>query len=162
MRSGNWYGNDTIWRTVLDLYKCWIFGDGEGRLHESSQRRFLGIVDGIIAGEGNGPLSPTARGAGVVLAGLDPFAVDWAAATLLGFDPQRVKILTQASQTRRVTLWSGRPDRIQCVSNVKSWNGSPDSLTECLDFEPHFGWKGGLERPSRRRTTRDATAITHP
>ncbi len=31
VRSGNWYGNDTCWRMVLDLNKCLWFFDGEGK-----------------------------------------------------------------------------------------------------------------------------------
>src|SRR5262245_21169482 len=31
VRSGNWHGNDTCWRMVLDLNKCFFFFDGEGR-----------------------------------------------------------------------------------------------------------------------------------
>ena len=31
VRSGNWYGNDTCWRMVLDLNKCLWYFDGEGK-----------------------------------------------------------------------------------------------------------------------------------
>ncbi|MEN3002290.1 MAG: DUF362 domain-containing protein [Armatimonadota bacterium] len=40
IRSGNWYGNDTIWRTVYDVLKCWIYADKEGRLQSTPQRKF--------------------------------------------------------------------------------------------------------------------------
>ena len=72
IRSGNWHGNDTIWRTVLDLHKCWIYADKDGVLQDVPQRRFLCVVDGIVSGEGNGPLAPSARRDGVVLAGIRP------------------------------------------------------------------------------------------
>ncbi len=150
VRSGNWYGNDTIWRTVLDLYKCWTYGDREGRLHDTPQRRFFAVVDGIVGGEGNGPLSPTARDAGIVLAGSDPFAVDWAAATVLGFDPLRLKILQMAERTRPLPLARGTGERLRCVSNHPAWNGPWTGVSDWLDFAPHFGWAGYLEREGRR------------
>src|SRR5262249_16417385 len=31
VRSGNWHGNDTCWRMVLDLNKCLFFFDGAGQ-----------------------------------------------------------------------------------------------------------------------------------
>ena len=36
VRSGNWFGNDTCWRMVLDLNKCLWFFDGEGRALQSA------------------------------------------------------------------------------------------------------------------------------
>ena len=41
---------------------------------------------GLSVGEGNGPLDPTPRPAGVVLAGANPLAVDLASARLMDFD----------------------------------------------------------------------------
>ena len=85
IRSGNWYGNDTAWRMVLDLNRLLFYADADGCLHDSPVRRFFSVVDGIVAGEGNGPLDPVPKPLGVVLTGLNPVAVDLACARLMGF-----------------------------------------------------------------------------
>lgn len=146
VRSGNWHGNDTIWRTVLDLHKCWIYADRHGVLKDAPQRRFLCIVDGIVAGEGNGPLAPTPRHDGIVLAGTDHGAVDTTAAMLMGFDPDRLKILTRSPEARGHDLYRVPRERMQCRSNVAAWDGPLQDLSEPLDWLPHFGWVGYVER----------------
>ena len=44
VRSGNWHGNDTCWRMVLDLNKCLFDFDGAGQ-PRSKPIRYLAIVD---------------------------------------------------------------------------------------------------------------------
>jgi Domain of unknown function (DUF362) len=154
IRSGNWHGNDTIWRTVLDLHKCWIYADKQGVLQDTPQRRFMCIVDGIVSGEGNGPLAPSARQDGIVFAGSDPVAVDTTAAVLMGFDPERLKILMRAPKARGFTLTHTARTEIRCASNVEEWNGPLESLAEPLDWAPHFGWVDYLERVDRRPVAR--------
>ena len=56
--SGNWHGNDTIWRTIVDLNKILFFSKKDGFLSNEIQRKYFAIVDGIIGGEGNGPHFP--------------------------------------------------------------------------------------------------------
>ena len=70
-RNGNWHGNDTIWRTCLDLNKIFYLGDRSGALGAPS-RRVLNVYDGIVAGEGDGPMGPRARPLGLVAAGEGP------------------------------------------------------------------------------------------
>jgi uncharacterized protein (DUF362 family) len=149
IRSGNWHGNDTIWRTVLDLHKCWIYADKHGSLRSEPQRRFCCVVDGIISGEGNGPLAPSPRRDGVIIAGTDPVAVDTAAATVMGFDVDKLRILTRAARARGFPLHRVPREKIRCLSNRPAWNGAIASLAEPLDWTPHFGWVGYLERPGR-------------
>lgn len=151
IRSGNWHGNDTIWRTVYDSMKCWIYADKEGRLQSVPQRKFICIVDGLVAGEGNGPLAPTSKPCGICIAGFDPLAVDTVSAVLMGFAPERLKILVKAPQAKGYPISFAEREQIHAVSNHPSWNGSPEHITETLDFEPHFGWKGYLEAEHRRR-----------
>src|SRR5262249_1333457 len=47
VRSGNWHGNDTCWRMVLDLNKCLFSFDGIG-VPRAKPLRYLAIVDGIV------------------------------------------------------------------------------------------------------------------
>ena len=56
VRSGNWHGNDTCWRMVLDLNKSFFHFNGAAE-PRSKPLRYLVDVDGIVEGEGNGPMS---------------------------------------------------------------------------------------------------------
>jgi len=67
IRSGNWHGNDTIWRTVLDLNRILLFCDKDGLMKNEPQRGYLSIVDGVIAGEGNGPLGCRSKSTGILV-----------------------------------------------------------------------------------------------
>jgi uncharacterized protein (DUF362 family) len=94
--EGSWQGNDTIWRTVLDLNQVLFYADHEGRLQDTPQRRYLAIVDGIIAGEGEGPLASTPRAAGLIVAGRDPVLVDVACVRAMGYAVDAIPMVQRA------------------------------------------------------------------
>ena len=62
--GGNWHGNDTAWRMTADLARVVLFADSSGEMQREPQRRFVSIVDGIVAGEGTGPLAPDPKPCG--------------------------------------------------------------------------------------------------
>jgi hypothetical protein len=151
IRSGNWSGNDTVWRMCLDLNKLVFYGNPDGTLRPAGPRgrkRHFSLVDGIIAGEGSGPLNPDPVPAGVLLFGVHPASVDAACAYLMGLDPAHIPIVRQAFDTRGYPLaeWGWR--EVEVVSNVAAWNARlpdiPDG--ETFHFRPHFGWIGKIER----------------
>ena len=86
VRGGGWHGNDTIWRMVLDINRALTYGGLDGRLHDAPARKRFCVVDGIVAGDGTGPIYADAKPCGVVVAGANPVAVDVACAELMGFD----------------------------------------------------------------------------
>jgi uncharacterized protein (DUF362 family) len=94
--DGSWEGNRTLWRTILDLNRVLFFADKEGRIRDTPQRRYLTIVDGIVAGEGEGPLGATPVEAGLLVGGFDPALVDVAATRAMGLDPERVVMIREA------------------------------------------------------------------
>jgi uncharacterized protein (DUF362 family) len=94
--DGSWQGNDTLWRTILDLNRILFFADRDGRLRGEPQRRYITIVDGIVAGEGEGPLGATPVNAGVLIGGCDPSLVDVVATETMGFDPARIPLVREA------------------------------------------------------------------
>jgi hypothetical protein len=145
VRSGNWHGNDTCWRMVLDLNKCFFFFDGGGR-QRTKPIRYLAVVDAIVAGEGNGPMSPDSKPCGVILAGTNPLAVDCAAATVMGFDWQRIRLLKNAFAMRELNFAPFRPEDIAIYSNRSAWNGGLATVEETFHFKPHFGWVGAIEK----------------
>lgn len=143
--EGDWYGNDTVWRMALDLNQVLQYADLEGRLRDTPQRRYLSIVDGIIAGEGEGPLFPTPKPCGVLLAGGHPVVVDLVGTRLMGFDPDKVPMVREG--LRRV--WRLKPtvspEDVQVISNLDRAGGVLQSHEALFQFEPCAGWKGHIE-----------------
>ncbi len=151
IRSGNWWGNDTVWRMCLDLNKIILYGNPDGTMRESistNRKRHFVLVDGIIGGEGSGPMNPDPVPAGVVLFGTHPASVDAACAWLMGFDPEKIPIVRQAFRCRRYPLadWDWRDVRM--ASNHPEWCGLLPEISDetTFHFTPHFGWKGHIER----------------
>ena len=145
VRSGNWHGNDTCWRMVLDLNKCLYFFDGAGQRRQEPLR-YLAVVDGIVAGEGNGPMSPDAKPCGVILAGTHPAAVDCAAATVMGFEWRKLRLLKNSFALGELNFVPFPPEAIQVISNRPAWTGPLDGLKDAFAFRPHFGWVGAIEK----------------
>lgn len=144
IRSGNWYGNDTCWRMVLDLNLCLFGYDGTGNRREKPLR-YLSIVDGIVAGEGNGPMAPDPIQCGVILAGTHPVAVDTVAARIMGFEPHRIPMLREALSSETDPFSLVTMDQIEIRSNIEEWNGGISSFNSGYRFRPHFGWKDRIE-----------------
>lgn len=146
VRSGNWYGNDTTWRMVLDLNRILMYADGQGRLHDEPVRRFFSIVDGIVSGEGNGPMDAVPKRCGVVVAGGNPVAVDLACSRLMGFDLKKLPMLMSAFKSHTYPLVSFEPTDVRGVSNQSEFD-RPILEFEgaCFAFAPHFGWRGHVE-----------------
>jgi uncharacterized protein (DUF362 family) len=151
VRAGNWSGNDTLWRAIVDLNRIAAFADADGRLLERTARRQLVVADGIVAGEGEGPMDPDPRPAGVVLAGFNPLAVDTAAARLMGLDPKAIPLLN-AALVHRCLGWHGTP---VIRSNHPAWNGGVEPGSE-LGFRPPSGWPELRRAPAASSAAEDA------
>jgi uncharacterized protein (DUF362 family) len=87
--AASWSGNDTVWRMTLDLNHLLYFSAG-------SPRQVISILDGIVAGEGQGPLNPTPRPLGLLVAGENPAYIDAVAAKLMGYTVARVPTVYHA------------------------------------------------------------------
>ncbi len=148
IRSGNWYGNDTAWRMVMDLNRILLYADPAGGLHDRPVRRFFTVVDGVVAGEGNGPLDPVPVPAGAVVAGWSPVAVDLACARLMGFDYRALPVLTRALDPHPLPLASFAFHDVRSRSNRPDFDGPVAAFKgPCLALKPHFGWQGHVELP---------------
>lgn len=138
-RSGDWWGNDTCWRSALDLNKILLYGRLDGRLGEQPARRYFSLIDGICGGDQTGPLAPRARHEGVLLAGFDPLSVDEVATRVMGFDPRLIRDQRRGVELTRYTLTqSAWPLRV--VSNRTEWQDAIQPGAD-LGFEPHFAWR---------------------
>jgi len=148
VRSGNWHGNDTVWRMCLDLNRILLHGAIDGTMRPAGQaKRFFSVVDGIVAMEGNGPQGGDRRLEGLVIAGANPVAVDATCARLMGFDPWKLALVREAFAAHRWPLIEGGEADIAPVSNVPRWSRPIGAWTpdDSLRFKPHFGWVGTME-----------------
>jgi hypothetical protein len=147
--EGSWYGNDTVWRTCLDVQRILRYGCKDGTLQETPQRSLISITDAIVAGEGEGPMAPRPVPAGFLTGALNPAAADWVHARLMGFDPCKIPLVREAFAGFRYPLTTSAPwavrvcmaDKVRHADEIRPLNGRP--------FLPPKGWKGYCELGSQ-------------
>jgi uncharacterized protein (DUF362 family) len=147
IRSGNWYGNDTVWRMALDLNKILFYGNPDGTIRYSNPKRFFSVVDGIIGMEGNGPYAGDPVRCNIIVAGSDPVAVDAVCAKLMGFDYKKIKLIYKAFEQTMLPITFLRYEDILCVSNNPFWNKKLIEIqyNEVFHFKAPSGWVGQIE-----------------
>ena len=91
---GSWPGNDTIWRMVVDLYKLMLRKD----------RVYFTVVDGIVAGEGQGPFCNTSKYANSLVVGDDLLSVDCATVKYMGINPAKLKYLNYFIENKYINF----------------------------------------------------------
>ena len=123
-------------------------GGLRGMLNPKSSRKYFALIDGIIAGEGEGPLAPDAKPCGVIIAGQNPVAVDATCAWLMGFDINKIQFTNQTFKLKEIPLTNFPSEDVDILSNEKRWEGKLGELqnVKTFKFNPHFGWKGAIER----------------
>lgn len=139
---GSWYGNDTIWRTMVDLNYAVTYADKNGILHNEPQRKILYLADMITAGQRNGPVSPEPKQLGIICGAFDGAAIDSTICRIMGFQPEKIPYLR--------AIWNGdtwmeyREPLI--VSNQEHYNGKLNSVDfpQSWRFLPHDAWKDVL------------------
>ncbi|MCP4366417.1 MAG: DUF362 domain-containing protein [Planctomycetes bacterium] len=138
IRGGTWHGNDTLWRPVLDLNTILLYGSKDGKICTDRQRRYFSLIDGIVGGEGNGPLTPTPKPCGILIAGENPIATDLVAIRAMGLDYRKITKVTKAIALKKHPLMDFPLEEINCSHNIKDW----DAVTP---FLPPSGWLGHIE-----------------
>jgi hypothetical protein len=146
--EGSWWGNATISRTTVDLNRLCLYADRSGTVRDVTQRRLFYIVDGILCGEGEGPMGATPKQCGFLLGGSNAWAVDMTVATLMGFAHTKVDTLRAAAEPHRLPVMSGEPRDIM----VKIAGQHRLGLAELRDaigfrFVPPHSWVGQIELP---------------
>jgi uncharacterized protein (DUF362 family) len=114
-------------------------------------RRVLSVIDGIVAGEGDGPLAPRDRPLGVILAALDPVALDLAVIRLMGFDEKLIPKVREAMACDLLRVTQVRhPDDV--VVREASAEGAAlrehdlSALDAGASFLAQAGWRGHVEK----------------
>ncbi|QYG92351.1 DUF362 domain-containing protein [Iamia sp. SCSIO 61187] len=155
IRSGNWWGNDTVWRMCLDLNKVLVYGDDAGGLRTASRRRHFVLFDGIIAGEAAGPLDPDPVELGAVIFGTNAPSADAAACCLLGFDPDLVPIVARSFSVRHLPLAHHPWRDVEVVSNLFDGELRLGAASEHIrtSVAPHYAWAGHIELQASHQPT---------
>lgn len=139
-REGSWYGNDTIWRTILDLNKLIIYTDKNGILTDTPQRKIFNICDMIISGEKEGPLLPSDKKVGLVVAGFNQLNNDYVIAQIMGFDPKKIKYIENGYKLKELKISANNKfnvyDENGIVKDMKKYN---------KHFKATDGWKDYLQ-----------------
>lgn len=136
--EGNWHKNDTLWRMIIDLNKIVLFADSKGKMRPTQQRRYFCLVDGIVAGEKNGPMMPTNKPLGVLIGGLNPVAVDYVCNEVMGFRMETIPSLDRAWHCTDHKLAEFGPDDVEVLPK--------GTILPNFHFIPHKNWIGDIEK----------------
>ncbi len=136
----------------LDLNRCLYYSDARGSHFDAPApvRTVLTVLDGVVAGEGEGPLAPRDVRLGAVLAATDPIALDLAALRLMGFDAQNVPKVREAIADRELRVTAVRDANEVRVFETATGDDRPreralGEISCDRGFEPHPGWRGHIE-----------------
>jgi hypothetical protein len=145
--EGSWYGNDTIWRTSLDLNRLLLYGRPDGTVADTPQRLLLSVTDAIICGEGEGPLAPIPHPLGVMTLAANPAAAELVHAHLMGFDWRKIPIVREAFAKFDLPIAEFGPGEVELWFEGQRLSQPWPSLGGAR-FVPPRGWQGHCERGS--------------
>jgi uncharacterized protein (DUF362 family) len=143
--GGGWFGNDTAWRMALDIARIVTYADKSGKLCNAPQRVHLSLIDGIVGGEGNGPLSPKPVNSGVLIFSDNLAAGDRVACRLMGYNPSIIPIVKQAFRQTKYPLCQNEINHRMVI--YKGAEVTEADLQPVVDrpFLPPNGWRKYLE-----------------
>ncbi|HJQ72237.1 MAG TPA: DUF362 domain-containing protein, partial [Actinomycetota bacterium] len=109
MKTHHWAGVTLSLKNLFGTLPGRVYGWPKNILHwagieqsildiAGTVRPSYAIIDGIVGMEGNGPISGTPIGSGVLVFADDPVAADSVGASLMGFDPEQIAYLAEASR----------------------------------------------------------------
>ncbi len=96
-----WHGNDTVWRMVMDLNKIITFGKFDGTIHNNPVRVLYSLGDGIIGGQGDGPLNPDPLPLGVITFTNNSAWHDICVSELMQFEHEKIALLRAGKEFTR-------------------------------------------------------------
>jgi len=144
--EGSWWGNDTIPRTIADLNRAALYAGPDGNLHETRCRKIFHVVDGVVAGEGEGPLEPEPFKAGILVGGYSAPAVDYICAMIMGFDPGKIPTIKYSLSDMKYRIADYRAKDILLRFENEEFSPAtelPERIT--FSFRPTSGWAGHIE-----------------
>ncbi len=144
--EGSWHGNDTVWRTCLDLQRILHYGRKDATVANTLQRRVVTITDAIIAGDGDGPLGPSPVPLGVMTLGTNVAALEWVHGILMGFDPKKILLVANSFVEDKWPLTDFSPADIQVCVNGEVLANVEDAGRFGRNFSAPAGWRGHCEK----------------
>lgn len=120
--AAGWYGNDTVWRMVIDLNRIVEYGRKNGTLADVPQRNIYTLCDGIVAGQGNGPLNPEPLPLGIIALSNDAFLMDEIAAILFQLNYKKIPLINYAHNLN---------EEKDCIISI---NGIEENIEKVKDF----------------------------
>ncbi len=142
--EGSWYGNDTLPRTIADLNRILLYANKTGAMTDTVQRKLFILVDAIIAGEHEGPLYPTSKPCGALVAGYDPVAVDLVCSRIMGFDYEKIPQFKYVMADHKYPVSRATVHNIE-LRSMESVQGNNFNSLFSEQFMPAKGWKGHIE-----------------
>jgi uncharacterized protein (DUF362 family) len=108
MKTHHWAGATLSMKNFFGVVPGSVYGWPKNELHQLGipqsiaalakyfQPKSLGIVDGILGMEGNGPIQGTPKRAGVLVLGADLLSLDTTCCKVMGLDPFKFPYLTRS------------------------------------------------------------------
>lgn len=142
--KGIWYGNDTIWRTVVDLNYIARYADMRGKLQNEPQRKILNFADMIIGGDHNGPCKPEPKEIGALVVSESSPAMDITICKMIGFDESKIPLIKALNNSDTdgllgkdaadvYAIFQGTIARLEDINFPAEWH-----------YQPHDSWKEAL------------------
>jgi len=118
MKTHHWVGATLSMKNLFGVVPSGVYGWPKNPLHwagideciadlHGAFPQQFAIVDGIVAMEGNGPISGVPKHSGVIVAGHDPVAVDSTCCRIMRIDPHQIGYLRMASGGSAANLEEG-------------------------------------------------------
>lgn len=143
---GAWYGNDTIWRTIIDLNKIILYTNKNGIYCEDSiKRKVFTIGDMIICGEKEGPLCPSPKKMNMIMMSNNMAVFDYTFCRMMGFNEELIPTVHHSIRNTKISC--NRWEDVRLHSNCEKLNNAKISMFERAkdwDFIPHSYWIGVL------------------
>jgi uncharacterized protein (DUF362 family) len=136
---------------ALDLARIVAYVDSNGILHPTPQRKHLALTDGIIAGEGDGPLAPRPVHFGYLSFSDNVAIADYMNSLAMGFDPDKIPLVREACRAGEYPMVDSSP-----ANSDVQFNGERVMIGELgskfpRQFRPPKEWRAILSSKRHAR-----------
>lgn len=108
-------------------------------------KKYMGIVDAMLAGEGNCPTSPDAIQMGYIITGATPVAIDAVCAKLMGFELMKIPSIKNSFTVKSFKLTNFEYFGINVDIDTEMYNIENIPKRFIHKFKPLFGWINHIE-----------------
>jgi hypothetical protein len=140
---GIYLDNDTIWRSMADLNRILLYADRVGTVQMTPQRRYLALVDAVVAAEAS-QYAPRPFPLNAVVLATDPVSADAVTARCMGFVPRALRSVVGPSASPMLPLGTAHPAALNVVTS--GGKGLNAHFRQALTPELYvYSWQGHLE-----------------